>query len=202
MGTDMVIDLVIPEIHTVVIYTHSSLSITLPYELFSGNTEGQCGEFIRICRNIGCKKQYKGSHSNSVCLIMCYLYYQSQHGCSCFVTLHLFLQEPVTTRSQMTVALQMVSWNPAKTLQTSGQFLEYPALLQRFQLLQQPLKPQACSTRPAILWSVKFSLAGESRGIQNALCFMFQYFLNLKMIILIHVVGEMSIHSLISSDFL
>lgn len=151
MGTNMGIKLEIPEIHTVVIYTHNSLSIKLPYELFSGNTEGQCGEFIRICGNIGCKKQYKGSHSNSVCLTMCYLYYQSQHGCSCFVTLHLFLQEHVTTRSQMTVALQMVSWNPAKTLQTSGKFLEYPALLQRFQLLQQPLKPQACSTRPAIL---------------------------------------------------
>lgn len=175
MGTNMVIKLVIPEIHTVVVFTHSSLSIKLPYELFSGNTEGQCGKFIRICGNIRCKKQDKGFRSNSVCLIMCYLYYQTRHGCSCFVTLHFFLQEPVTTRSKMTVALQMVSWNPAKTLQTSGQFLEYPALLQRFQLLQQSLKPQACSTRPAILWSVKFSLAGESREIHNGLCFTFQY---------------------------
>lgn len=75
-GTDMVIELEIPEINTVVIYTDSSLSIKLPYDLFNGNTEGQCGECIRTFGNIGCKKQYNGYNSNSnsvVCLIMCYL---------------------------------------------------------------------------------------------------------------------------------
>lgn len=44
-GTDMVIELEIPEIKTEVIYTGSSFSIDLPYDLFGGNTEGQCGEF-------------------------------------------------------------------------------------------------------------------------------------------------------------
>lgn len=43
-GTDMVIELEIPEIKTEVIYTGSSFSIKLPYELFGGNTEGQCGK--------------------------------------------------------------------------------------------------------------------------------------------------------------
>ena len=52
-GTDMVIELEIPEIKTVVVYTYSSLSIKLPYNLFSGKTEGQCGEFIRMLGNIG-----------------------------------------------------------------------------------------------------------------------------------------------------
>lgn len=65
-GTDMVIKLEIPEINTVVIYTDSSLSIKLPYDLFSGNTEGHCGEFIRMFGNVGCKKQYDGYKSNSV----------------------------------------------------------------------------------------------------------------------------------------
>lgn len=75
-GTDMGIELEIPEINTVVIYRGSSLSIKLPYDLFSGNTEGQCGEFIRMFGNIGCKKQKKKNSYNSnsaVCLIMCCL---------------------------------------------------------------------------------------------------------------------------------
>uniref|UniRef100_H3CHD2 Uncharacterized protein n=1 Tax=Tetraodon nigroviridis TaxID=99883 RepID=H3CHD2_TETNG len=42
-GTDLVVELEIPEISTVVTYTDSSLRIKLPYDLFSGNTEGQCG---------------------------------------------------------------------------------------------------------------------------------------------------------------
>ncbi|KAI9517758.1 hypothetical protein NQZ68_000926 [Dissostichus eleginoides] len=42
-GTDMVITLEIPEINTKVVYTGSSISIDLPYTLFGGNTEGQCG---------------------------------------------------------------------------------------------------------------------------------------------------------------
>lgn len=63
-GTDMVIELEIPEINTVVIYTDSSLSIKLPYELFSGNTEGQCGEFIRMFGNSRWKKQFNGYNSN------------------------------------------------------------------------------------------------------------------------------------------
>ncbi|XP_029318688.1 intestinal mucin-like protein, partial [Cottoperca gobio] len=42
-STDMVITLVIPEIDTKVVYRGSSFSIDLPYTLFGGNTEGQCG---------------------------------------------------------------------------------------------------------------------------------------------------------------
>uniref|UniRef100_A0A674NK34 VWFD domain-containing protein n=1 Tax=Takifugu rubripes TaxID=31033 RepID=A0A674NK34_TAKRU len=42
-GTDMVLELEIPEIKTEVIYTGSSFSIQLPFDLFGGNTEGQCG---------------------------------------------------------------------------------------------------------------------------------------------------------------
>lgn len=57
-GTDMVIELEIPEIDTVVIYTDNSLSIKLPYELFSGNTEGQCGKFMKTFGNAGCPKQW------------------------------------------------------------------------------------------------------------------------------------------------
>lgn len=41
----MVIELEIPEIKTEVIYTGRSFSIKLPYDLFGGNTEGQCGKF-------------------------------------------------------------------------------------------------------------------------------------------------------------
>lgn len=51
MGTDMVIELEIPEIKTEVIYTGSSFSIKLPFELFGGNTEGQCGKF-RLRRQV------------------------------------------------------------------------------------------------------------------------------------------------------
>ncbi|KAI9546625.1 hypothetical protein NQZ68_024523 [Dissostichus eleginoides] len=42
-STDMVITLEISEINTKVVYTGSSISIDLPYTLFGGNTEGQCG---------------------------------------------------------------------------------------------------------------------------------------------------------------
>ncbi|KAK5874657.1 hypothetical protein PBY51_019585 [Eleginops maclovinus] len=42
-STDMVITLTIPEINTKVVYRSSSISIDLPYTLFGGNTEGQCG---------------------------------------------------------------------------------------------------------------------------------------------------------------
>ncbi|XP_074481538.1 mucin-5B-like [Sebastes fasciatus] len=42
-GTDMVITLEIPEIDTKVVYRGSSFSIDVPYSLFGGNTEGQCG---------------------------------------------------------------------------------------------------------------------------------------------------------------
>uniref|UniRef100_A0A4W6CZY1 VWFD domain-containing protein n=1 Tax=Lates calcarifer TaxID=8187 RepID=A0A4W6CZY1_LATCA len=42
-GTDMVITLEIPVIKTEVVYRNSSFSINLPYSLFNGNTEGQCG---------------------------------------------------------------------------------------------------------------------------------------------------------------
>ncbi|KAA8578863.1 hypothetical protein FQN60_011477, partial [Etheostoma spectabile] len=42
-STDMVITLEIPGIHIKVVYTGSSFSIDLPYSLFGGNTEGQCG---------------------------------------------------------------------------------------------------------------------------------------------------------------
>lgn len=55
-GTDIVIELEIPEIDTVVVYTDSSLSIKLPYDLFSGNTEGQCGELTKMFGIIECKK--------------------------------------------------------------------------------------------------------------------------------------------------
>ncbi|XP_039982445.1 intestinal mucin-like protein [Xiphias gladius] len=41
--TDMMIKLEIPEISTEVVYGGSSLSIDIPYSLFGGNTEGQCG---------------------------------------------------------------------------------------------------------------------------------------------------------------
>ncbi|XP_034018488.1 intestinal mucin-like protein [Thalassophryne amazonica] len=42
-GTDMVIILLIPDIHTAVVYRGSSFIIDIPYALFGGNTEGQCG---------------------------------------------------------------------------------------------------------------------------------------------------------------
>ncbi|KAM8763409.1 mucin-5B-like [Acanthopagrus schlegelii] len=42
-GTDIVTTLVIPEINTTVVYSSGSISIDLPYSLFNGNTEGQCG---------------------------------------------------------------------------------------------------------------------------------------------------------------
>uniref|UniRef100_A0A3B4UC19 Uncharacterized protein n=2 Tax=Seriola dumerili TaxID=41447 RepID=A0A3B4UC19_SERDU len=42
-GTDMVITLEIPAISTKVVYRGNSFSIDLPYSLFEGNTEGQCG---------------------------------------------------------------------------------------------------------------------------------------------------------------
>lgn len=43
-STDMVITLEIPEINTKIVYRGSSFSIDLPYSLFGGITEGQCGE--------------------------------------------------------------------------------------------------------------------------------------------------------------
>ena len=43
-GTDIVTTLVIPKINTTVVYSSGSISIELPYSLFHGNTEGQCGE--------------------------------------------------------------------------------------------------------------------------------------------------------------
>uniref|UniRef100_A0A671UAZ1 VWFD domain-containing protein n=1 Tax=Sparus aurata TaxID=8175 RepID=A0A671UAZ1_SPAAU len=42
-GTDIVTTLVIPKINTTVVYSSGSISIELPYSLFYGNTEGQCG---------------------------------------------------------------------------------------------------------------------------------------------------------------
>uniref|UniRef100_A0A3Q2TMI4 Intestinal mucin-like protein n=1 Tax=Fundulus heteroclitus TaxID=8078 RepID=A0A3Q2TMI4_FUNHE len=42
-GTDMEITALIPEINTTIIYRGSSFKIDLPYSLFGGNTEGQCG---------------------------------------------------------------------------------------------------------------------------------------------------------------
>ncbi|KAM4743671.1 mucin-5B-like [Anableps anableps] len=42
-GTDMEITAVMEEINTRIIYRGSSFSIDLPYSLFGGNTEGQCG---------------------------------------------------------------------------------------------------------------------------------------------------------------
>ncbi|MEQ2305915.1 hypothetical protein AMECASPLE_002893 [Ameca splendens] len=42
-GTDMEITAVIQEINAKIIYRGSSFSIDLPYSLFVGNTEGQCG---------------------------------------------------------------------------------------------------------------------------------------------------------------
>lgn len=42
-STDMVITLEIPEINANITYRGSSFSIDLPYSLFGGNTEGQCG---------------------------------------------------------------------------------------------------------------------------------------------------------------
>lgn len=43
-GTDMVITLEIKQIQAIVVFRDSSFSIDLPYKLFNGNTEGQCGE--------------------------------------------------------------------------------------------------------------------------------------------------------------
>ncbi|KAM6989182.1 mucin-2-like [Tautogolabrus adspersus] len=42
-STDMDITLIIPTIQTKVVYRANSFSIYLPYDLFHGNTEGQCG---------------------------------------------------------------------------------------------------------------------------------------------------------------
>uniref|UniRef100_A0A3Q2DBP3 VWFD domain-containing protein n=1 Tax=Cyprinodon variegatus TaxID=28743 RepID=A0A3Q2DBP3_CYPVA len=42
-GTDMEITAEIPKINTKIIFRGSSFSIDLPYSLFEGNTEGQCG---------------------------------------------------------------------------------------------------------------------------------------------------------------
>uniref|UniRef100_A0A3B3VZS3 VWFD domain-containing protein n=1 Tax=Poecilia latipinna TaxID=48699 RepID=A0A3B3VZS3_9TELE len=46
-GTDMEITALIQDINTKIVYRGSSFSIDLPYSLFGGNTEGQCG----ICDN-------------------------------------------------------------------------------------------------------------------------------------------------------
>lgn len=43
-STDMTITLEIPAIKAKIIYKGDIFSIDLPYSLFSGNTEGQCGE--------------------------------------------------------------------------------------------------------------------------------------------------------------
>lgn len=45
-STDMVITLEITEINTKIVYRGSSFSIDLPYSLFGGITEGQCGELL------------------------------------------------------------------------------------------------------------------------------------------------------------
>uniref|UniRef100_A0A673BZK7 VWFD domain-containing protein n=1 Tax=Sphaeramia orbicularis TaxID=375764 RepID=A0A673BZK7_9TELE len=42
-STDMVITMEIPGIDTIVVYRGTSVSIDLPYSMFGGNTEGQCG---------------------------------------------------------------------------------------------------------------------------------------------------------------
>ncbi|XP_060899409.1 mucin-5B-like [Labrus mixtus] len=42
-STDMAITLVMPSIQTRIVYRTNSFSIYLPYDLFHGNTEGQCG---------------------------------------------------------------------------------------------------------------------------------------------------------------
>uniref|UniRef100_A0A3Q3F2Q0 VWFD domain-containing protein n=1 Tax=Labrus bergylta TaxID=56723 RepID=A0A3Q3F2Q0_9LABR len=42
-STDMAITLMIPSIQTKIFYKTNSFSIYLPYDLFHGNTEGQCG---------------------------------------------------------------------------------------------------------------------------------------------------------------
>lgn len=147
----MVIELEIPEIDTVVIYTDNSLSIKLPYELFSGNTEGQCGKFM---------KTFPQSNGEM-------LHLKQQRGSSSFISTLLFFQEPVTTPNQMTVGLQMANWKTAKTLQTSGQLMSvFP---QRLSLLHQPPSPQPCQRPPAFLPSVTCCSAGESRERPNVM---------------------------------
>lgn len=41
------------EINTRIIYRGSSFSIDLPYSLFGGNTEGQCGELSDSLLSVG-----------------------------------------------------------------------------------------------------------------------------------------------------
>lgn len=43
-STDMMIMLEIPAIKAKIVYKGDFFSIDLPYSLFTGNTEGQCGE--------------------------------------------------------------------------------------------------------------------------------------------------------------
>lgn len=43
-STDMMIKLEIPAIKAEIVYKGDFFSIDLPYSLFNGNTEGQCGE--------------------------------------------------------------------------------------------------------------------------------------------------------------
>lgn len=45
-STNVMITLEIAEINTTVIYRGSSFIINLPFSLFNGNTEGQCGELL------------------------------------------------------------------------------------------------------------------------------------------------------------
>lgn len=130
-GTDLVIQLDIPEIKTVVIYTGTSLSIKLPYDLFSGNTEGQCGEFINAFGSIGWK-----SNREILQQQCCPMMYKPKNVVS--IT-HLFFQEHVTTLSQTTAALQMANWKTAKTPQTIGKLLVHRVCPQWVSLPQKPL---------------------------------------------------------------
>lgn len=43
-STDLAITLEIPDIGVKVVYSGTSFTIDIPYSLFNGNTEGQCGE--------------------------------------------------------------------------------------------------------------------------------------------------------------
>lgn len=51
-STDIITTLELQDISAKIVYSGSSFSIDLPYSLFEGNTEGQCGELENTSPNL------------------------------------------------------------------------------------------------------------------------------------------------------
>lgn len=67
----MMITLEIEAISTTVVYAGSSFSIDLPYHLFSGNTEGQCGELLQ---SLWSAPNLEQVNLVKTCLLLCALH--------------------------------------------------------------------------------------------------------------------------------